>query len=275
MNKRNLLGFSLYCLFRPFVRLPKVLSVYFHNPSPEAFEKTIRWIADRGFEFVTVEKLILYMQGGYKPKGRIAIVTFDDAWRDNLKLIPVIEKYNVPITIFAPIEPLLSGNYWWEYAQKKGGYSLSNKMKALKENEFNNAIDDLKNEVVLSRSAMTIDELCRISEHPLISIESHSYSHPILTNLSEPSLNYELSQSKQYLSETLKKDVQWFCFPNGSLTEREIKIAQKYYKGAFSTIQDEPKVGGDIYKIPRYALNDDYWVNLAMMIGIWKWFVKY
>lgn len=275
MNKRNLLGFSLYCLFRPFVRLPKVLSVYFHNPSTEAFEKTIRWIADRDYEFVTVENLILYMQGGYKPKGRIAIVTFDDAWRDNLKLIPVIEKYNVPITIFAPIEPLLSGNYWWEYAQKKGGYSLSNRLKELNGNLFNNAIDDLKNEVVLSRSAMTIDELCRISKHPLISIESHSYSHPILTNLSEPSLNYELSQSKQYLSEILKKDVQWFCFPNGSLTEREIRIAQKYYKGAFSTIQDVPKVGGDVYKIPRYALNDDYWVNLAMMIGIWKWFVKY
>lgn len=38
---------------------------------------------------------------------------------------------------------------------------------------------------------------------------------------------------------------------------------------SFSTIQGYPMHGSSEYEIPRIALTDDYWPNLAKIVGIW------
>ena len=51
---------------------------------------------------------------------------------------------------------------------------------------------------------------------------------------------------------------------------REKDNVKKYYSCAFSTIQSYPQVGGDLYEIPRIALTNDYWTNLAKIVGTWR-----
>lgn len=271
VNLLDLLGRTLFFICYPFIRLPYVLSIYFHNPSPEGFEKTIKWVLKQGYSFIEIQPLLDYMEGKHYDGKKHCIVTFDDAWQGNLKLIPIIEKYHVPITIFAPITPLQEGNYWWEYVQKKGGITLSEEYKTYSEEKFNECVSKLKKNIPLKRTAMTMDELKELSNHPLVNIQCHSYTHPILPNLTEDSLVREMKESKDLLMKELEKDIEVFCYPNGSLTNREIDIAKKYFKCAFSTIQDYPRVGGDLYTIPRYALTNNFGSNLAKMLGVWKW----
>ena len=79
---------------------------------------------------------------------------------------------------------------------------------------------------------MTIDEIETITKHPLISIQSHTINHPILTKLPDDLLDFELSESQKQLEKITGKSIFAFSYPNGSISHREINAAKKYYKSA-------------------------------------------
>lgn len=270
MTIRNIIGFSLYHIVRPFVELPDVLSLYFHNPAPEAFESIVKWAISEGYEFRDVDSLRRCVTCEETREGKMAVVTLDDAWQTNLDLLPLIEKYNVPVAIFAPVEPLITGNYWWEYVGKKGGVSLQNVFKEYDEVTFNTECAELRRTMTLDRSAMTIEQLKRVSEHPLVTIGCHSYTHPILTKVSDANLEQEIRGAKQRLEEITGREVTTFSYPNGSFTEREAKMVRETFGCAFTVVQDSPRKGGDVFAIPRFAMTNDFWSNLAKIVGAWR-----
>jgi len=268
---KNILGFLLYNWGR-IINHKKldVLSLYFHDPTYDAFERIVKWLVRHHYSFVSADALVSYIKGeGILPRKSVYI-SFDDGWKSNIKLLPLIEKYKIPVTIFVASEPLSSGNYWWEYAKASGGYSKVKDFKALNEKVFVSELDSIKKTMKLERSSMTVNELVDLSSHPLIDIQSHTHSHPILIHLSEESLDFELTHSKQVINQIISKEIDKFSYPNGSYTQREKDYVKKYYKCAFSTIQSYPAVGGDLYEIPRIALTDDYWSNLAKIVGAWS-----
>ena len=121
---------------------------------------------------------------------------------------------------------------------------------------------------------MTIDELKEVAKHPLVSIQSHTVNHPILTKLPNNLLKFELKESQKQLEEITGKEVFAFSYPNGSLTNREIDATKKYYKIAFSTEQNNIRTSDDIYTLPRYALTGDYKRDLLKLYGLWKYIRK-
>lgn len=62
--------------------------------SPARFEQQLQWLARSG-RVVSLEQTL-------KPtRGRAIAITFDDGYRDNLTVaLPLLEKYNVPMTLF-------------------------------------------------------------------------------------------------------------------------------------------------------------------------------
>jgi peptidoglycan/xylan/chitin deacetylase (PgdA/CDA1 family) len=52
-----------------------------------------------------------------------------------------------------------------------------------------------------------------------LKVESHTVTHPILINISEEQLNFELKQSKNRLEEQLGRRMEVFCYPNGAVNE--------------------------------------------------------
>lgn len=251
-----------------------IRSLYYHNPNPEGFEAVIRHLHSKGYKFISIDELYDRLKRN-DTKGKLAYVSFDDGWQGNLKLIPIIEKYNVPITIFIAVKPITDGNYWWEFVAKKVGYSKMQDFKKLPHNKFESQLKQVKNEVgALERSAMTMDELKEISKHLLVSIQSHTVNHPILTKLPNDMLEFELKESQKQLEEITGKEVFAFSYPNGSLTDREINATKKYYKIAFSTEQNNIRISDDIYTLPRYALTGNYKLDLLKLYGLWKYMRK-
>lgn len=273
MRLNSILGYCLYQLsFLKKDNLNNILSLYFHNPKPEEFENIIKWCIKKGYQFIDLHTFLTTLKSDNRIDHKVAYISLDDGWKDNLNLIPIIEKYNVPITIFVPIEPLQSGNYWWEYVKKRHPQNSFREIQTFKtysEEKFNDTLSNLKNGTKLERSSISLSELNSISQHPLIEIQSHSFNHPILTNLSDQSLEIELKGSKDFLENFLNKRIFAFSYPNGSLTSREIDATKRYYECAFSTIQAHPKKGSDLYQIPRVALSNNYWSNLAKITGGW------
>lgn len=268
----SILGCITYNLFYPFQKSKmNVLSLYFHAPLPDSFEKVILWCKKKSYDFVHIDEITKYAKGENTEHNKMVHFSFDDGWLSNKALIPIIEKYNVPITIFVPVEPLESGNFWWNYVYAK--YKSHEKVEEFKtydEARFNIEVAKIKEEIKLDREAVTFDELKEMSKHPLINIQSHTYNHPILTNVNDNQLDFELSESKKFLSTLLNKDIGTFSYPNGSFGKREENAVREYYKCGYTTEEVFVQPGGNVYRIPRTCLVDNYWSNLSRIVGAWK-----
>lgn len=268
---KEIIGFLLYGWGYIFNRRKlKVLSLYFHNPTSEAFGKIVLWLIKHNYSFISSETLLSYIRGEIKLVEKSVYISFDDGWRSNIELLPIIEKYNIPVTVFVASEPLCVGNYWWEFVNVYGGDTKVQEFKTYSEERFLDELSQIKSKVKLERSSMTTEDLRMISKHILIDIQAHTHSHPILTALSEESLDFELKYSQEIIASLTDGKIDKFSYPNGSYTQREKEFVQKYYECAFSTIQSYPLVGGDLYEIPRIALSNEYWSNLAKIVGSWS-----
>lgn len=118
--KREILGYILYQIGKLFAKKERFLSLYFHDPSPELFEQIVAWCKRNAYRFIDINECYNILSNKTKIDEKVVYFSFDDGWNSNLMLLPIIEKYNVPITIFVATEPIDSGNYWWEYAAKSG-----------------------------------------------------------------------------------------------------------------------------------------------------------
>ena len=86
-----------------------IIPIFDHDPSPAYFDKYILWLLSKGFEFISMEELLIYLDGGKKPDKSKIWFTLDDGWRGNLKLLAVIEKYQIPVTLFIPTHAVETG----------------------------------------------------------------------------------------------------------------------------------------------------------------------
>jgi peptidoglycan/xylan/chitin deacetylase (PgdA/CDA1 family) len=245
-------------------------SLYYHNPDPNGFEKMVKYHKRHGYRFISVEELYDLLSTGIPIKEKLAFISFDDGWQGNLRLLPIIEKYNVPICIFVTTEPLVSGNFWWEYVVHNIGYVKMLDFKKLPLSEFYQRLVEYKQHTLLQRSAMTIDNLVTLSHSSLVSIQAHTVNHPILTSCPDVVLENELADSKSTLRNLTGKNVFAFSYPNGCLTSREIEAAKKHYALAFTTEQKHISTNDNLYTLPRYALTGQYCRDLLKIWGVWK-----
>lgn len=260
-----------------------ILSIFFHSPSKKLFDKILKWLLKNSYKVISLEDLNIIIKQKLETE-KLAIITFDDGWNKNLDLLDSIEQHKVPVTIFIATEAIESGNYWFEYARLKGQYKYSgikriDEFKNLPASQLNMKIKVIKSNYEIRRNCITLDELKKINENRLITIGSHTVTHPILKQCSIEMQKQELSQSKSILSEWLGIEIEYFAFPNGDFDENTIKIAKSCnYKLCFTTKPGRIKIGNvDPFRIPRNCINDDggYFESVAKILGIWqKYFPK-
>ena len=273
--KREFIGYILYHFGKIFTKQEKFLSLYFHDPTPELFEQIIKWCRNKGYRFININECYHILSNKIEVNEKLVYLSFDDGWNSNLKLLPIIEKYNVPITIFVATEPINSGNYWWEYADKSGDRSKKASMKLLEHNQFVNEVQKLKQTIALQRSSVTEEELQILIAHPLVSIQSHTVTHPILINCSQKTLDRELVDSKKFLEDRTGEQIIAFSYPNGDVGDREVVAVENAgYKIAFTTKSTAINTAepGSMFLIPRKAINTlgGKYENLAKIIGFWQ-----
>lgn len=70
--------------------------------TPELFEKQLKWIKENGYTVIPLKDLVTYLQGkdiALPPKP--VVITADDGWESVYTyMLPLIRKYNIPVTLF-------------------------------------------------------------------------------------------------------------------------------------------------------------------------------
>ena len=259
-----------------------IITLCFHYPSKTLFESCVNWLSKNGFHFISVKELEKISKGEMAfPKGAV-IITVDDGWKSNYdNIVPVAIKNKIPVTIFINPEMVEKGNgYWWSYIiEAKKQKLLDNAPEYYKHvsDEIRlKIVDDIAQQIQTGRQALTIDQVKQISENNLVSIGSHTVSHPILPKCSDEKSAYEILQSKKIISEWTGKEVTHFAYPNGDYTARE-KDTLKHggYTIAFTTNQryiSPEELKKDLYTLPRFLIQEDASLqeNICRMMGVWN-----
>jgi peptidoglycan/xylan/chitin deacetylase (PgdA/CDA1 family) len=261
-----------------FCKSGKVISVFFHNPPPELFEKIIRHLVRKSFNFISLDQLEELLTEKIV-KDKVAIITIDDGWKDNMKLIEIIEKYKVFTAIFITTSAIEEGNFWFERVRSDINKTRSElgkevvRIKKLKTEDYYNYIEFLKKEKPLKRSAFTREELLSLSHNPYITIGSHSISHMSFPDKDIQSQRFEMIRSKEILEGWLRKKVRYISYPSGDFTPEQIKLAEESgYTLSFTTETRELDLRTiNKLAIPRRSVNDDagFFEALAKIYGVW------
>ncbi|MFA9370778.1 MAG: polysaccharide deacetylase family protein [Labilibaculum antarcticum] len=280
----DILGFVLLLLFKKsgLKKFDKhVLSIYFHNPSSLLFKGIIRFLRANDFHFISENEMYKIVVGEQDVNERKVFISFDDAWKGNLKLIPVIEKYQIPISIFTPVKPVVSGNYWWEYVpyliNKYPEITCAEDLKKMRNAERMEFVRQATAELELTRSSVDLKELEYLHNHPLVTIGSHTYHHPISIKCTDEELAFEYSESKKILESWLNTKINSFAYPNGDYDERDFEFLRKNgYEMAFTTNPNLTQENMGAYEIPRVSINTmgGKYENISRMLGLWHQYIQ-
>lgn len=245
------------------------------SASVDEFEKQVAYVK-KYYNPVSMEQFIDYIEKGIPLPKRALLITFDDGFDDNYyNAFPVLKKYNVPATIFVSTGYVSTDKtIWFDYLaaliysiddtelaipETGKNYSLNiNKksrtrvmeeicedLKLLPNNtresvlkRLNSKYADVVNAIDTRPSRMLSWQQIKEMSNSIISIGSHTVSHPVLTKLNSKELEYELSESKRILEEKLGCPVNSISYPNGNSDSFNDDVISKLkeigYKVAFT-----------------------------------------
>lgn len=179
------------------------------------------------------------------------MLTFDDGMENNyMNALPVLEKYNAPAIWFITTQHVLDKKNWLPYSREQA------KKFWLDEKDIQK---DWKTELY---DGISTEHLIDAAANPLITIGSHTVSHPLLTSCNDFQLKKELIDSKKQLESIVNRKVDLFAYPTGDYDKRVAEAVRSAgYKAAFGLPYkrinlpkyDIPRIG--IYKAKEYYLD--------------------
>lgn len=228
----------------------------------ECFEEQARYLKEN-FKCLSLSKAIELLREGTLPRKSL-IITFDDGYKDNLTLaLPILEKYELPATIYV-VTGLIdrTAELWWfeqefivrncrdldfrwqdklyrwalgstqeKYLAIQCLNDLFKKFSLSQQKSFMQALRaQCAQKYSYENEILTWEELEKLDRHPLITIGAHTQNHPMLPHLDKSELLAELSESKASLEKHLGHQISHLAYPFGGahqVGKREFEVASK------------------------------------------------
>ena len=179
---------------------------------------------------------------------RAVCFTFDDAFMNLLdNALPILRQHGVPACIF-----VVSDN-------------LGDRPRWRIESDHPDA----------NERVMTAEELRRVADSDLITIGSHTCTHPDLAQLSPRALDQELRESRRQLSDLIGRPIEDLALPHGSFTPAVLDAALAAGYGRVYTLDPTPHMPGGAgpQVIGRFLMSPDVWriEFLLTCAGAYAW----
>ena len=255
----------------------------------QALAAQLRYLA-RNFKIVSLAAMVARLaQNGAAAPNEI-VFTFDDGLRNNFTVVyPVLRQLQAPATFFVCPELIGSGRWLWSHETRCRLQTLNSDaladlrttllaanssvegivewMKTLKRQQRRRAEDlirlatpDFRSTAAQSEAYDIMDwgELSAL-DSGLITIGSHTLTHPILTTLTAEEINFELREGRRLLEQKLEREIHFFCYPNGSYDKRVYQAARNNYLAAVTTETGvlSRKDEFDLHRLPRIPSADN------------------
>ncbi len=264
-------------------RLGRARILMFHGTPRRfgaAFERQMRYLR-RHFDVVPLDWLVGALQTPAENLGRKVALTFDDGLRSNLQVAdPVLRKLGLPATFFVCPELVNRKRWLWNHEARQRLRSMDDSVRARLALDLGAPADVegfigfMKIADVASRESIEErvraasrsfspsaqeseefdlagwDELRRLDPH-IVTIGSHTLTHPILPSLSDQEAEAEVGESRRVLESQLQRTVDLFAYPNGDQNPSVHACVRRHYRGAVTTEPEWAGSGCDPHLIPR------------------------
>lgn len=207
----------------------------------------LNWLQER-FAFLTPEE---FFEG--RKKG--VLLTFDDGLASNFtNALPLLTEFEAPAIFFITTQHVMSPRDWLPAARAAAGSHWG---------ELNSTPEEIASDCY---DGMSKDQLSACASNPLITIGSHTVSHPFLTRCENGDLKDELISSRKFLSDATARSVDLLAYPTGDYNRDVAKAARECgYKAAFAV---EPrKIGLSEFEIPRIGIYSSHPAYLNMKLS--------
>lgn len=252
---RNTIYWILYIIDKIFHRKVKILVLCYHSFDASekwrfsidlnTFRKQLLYLKDN-FTFITAQDLQDFLNNKTTLPKHSVLITIDDGYHDNLRIVDILNEYNIKPVLFVLSEP-----------------NNANRV------EIDNQLPFLSK-----------DDLSKLKHEFNWEIGSHTNSHVNLTEVSIDDATQEIMQSKRNVIEKFGQ-CEYFSYPKGRYNQDLIEIVKKSgYKLAFT--MDDALISQKTNKlrIPRVGIDashsiDDFKHSITISVILFRQLVKY
>jgi peptidoglycan/xylan/chitin deacetylase (PgdA/CDA1 family) len=193
--------------------------------TPEDFEVQLAWLA-RTRDVVPLAVALDHMdQRGRLPRGMVAL-TFDDGFAQlEEHVFPALARHRLPATVFLVAATLTPEGQPVDWVDTPPEWPLE---------------------------TLTVDQVLAAAEQG-VDLQSHTWSHPRLTDLDADACRAEMSRSRELLSDLLHRSVDHVAYPRGLHDEQARRAAQDAgYTHGFALPESREEPGP--YAVPRVGV---------------------
>jgi peptidoglycan/xylan/chitin deacetylase (PgdA/CDA1 family) len=249
------------------------------------------------YTIVSLAELATRLQRGKSVRG-LAAITIDDGYADAYEVaFPLLRQYQAPATLFVTTDFLSRKAWLWTdklryialhtaanelrctlkgqtrglplngpYSRLAAADQANGQLKA-----WPNEVKDREIERLAAQHGVTLPPLppdeyraitwaqAREMDAQGVAIESHTVTHPILTQIDGQQLRFEMREARRQLAAELGRDVQLFCYPDGAYNVRVREAAAEAgYACAVTTRQGLNAANSDLLTLRRVHGESDH-----------------
>lgn len=242
------------------------------------------------YTIVSLAEIATRLRRGQSVRG-LAAITIDDGYADAYEIaFPLLRQYQAPATLFVTTDFLARKAWLWtdklryialRTAVRELRFTLNGQTRCLPLNgpysrlaasdQANDQLKALPDEVK-DREIERLAQAHEVTLPPLppeeyraitwaqaremdaqgVAIESHTVTHPILTQVDSQRLRFELREARRQLAAELGRDVQLFCYPDGAYNASvRAAAAEAGYACAVTTTHGLNAANSDLLTLRR------------------------
>ncbi len=279
--------------------------------SRDVFREHLSYLTKRYF-IIPLSELIDYLKSDKSLPANVVALTIDDGYLDAYEIaFPVLKEFGVPATVFVVTDFLDKKDWVWtdkmryvfsrveerevslQFGDKKLEMNLNSAnlrfqsaarvndiLKRMNEGDKKKNLNQIASSFKVEIPDLPTKEFAPFSwqqaremDKNNVAIESHTVTHPILTNINDEQLQTELTASRERLKSELERDANIFCYPNGNYDERvRNAVDRSGYTSAVTTVEGFNEKGIDLFSLKRFSAEFDmeHFAQTTSGFEFWK-----
>ncbi|CAN5308644.1 hypothetical protein BH10PAT2_BH10PAT2_2270 [soil metagenome] len=186
----------------------------------KVMEKQILWLS-KHFTIVSLSEIEKFRNGSLQLKKPAIALTFDDGYKDILKLKEFFQKLDIHPTVFLI-----------------GDTAHANEVELETKRDFLNTSEIL----MLKKAGWEIG--------------SHSMTHADFSSLSPVAMESEITSSKKALESQTGLPIHWIAYPKGAYNDQvKETVAKSGYRLGFSLDDEDLTSSSDLFAMPRIGVD--------------------
>jgi peptidoglycan/xylan/chitin deacetylase (PgdA/CDA1 family) len=274
---------------------PRLFANAYLEVTPGFLQDTIDYFRRRRYAFIRIDDVTDYLRDDRS--GRPFVVyTFDDGYRDNFEFgLPLFQRNAVPFCVnVATGFPDSTVRLWWNELERlvldrdsltlriqdeertfqtandtertAAFKAVSRWLKYAKSSSLDERVAEMLAPFGIDpldqvrQLAASWDEIRSASGEPLVTLGSHTISHPVLAELSEAAALGEIAGGKQRLEAEVGRPVAHFAYPYGGpgeISDRDLSLVERAgFASATTTYSANVHTAhvGHPFSLPRIAV---------------------